>query len=130
MAGRNDRVPSWATVLKEQPQTEDPFLGWLKGIGKHVSRDLVEDILRDIGAEAAGRGAGHLATRNAPPDKKATAREVERLVNKAVQTLFKRGVDELRRRRDAAKAKAMINEEVRRDQQFKQLMRQLGVRGY
>jgi len=126
----NDRIPPWATVLKEQPNTEDPLLGWLKGIGKRISRDLVADILRDVGAEAAGRGAAYLATRNAKPDKKEAAKKIESEVNKAVQKVFKAGFDELRRRRDEAKAQTMIKEELRRSQQFVQLMRDLGVRGY
>jgi hypothetical protein len=130
MARGNKGIPPWATVLKEQPNTQDPLLGWLKGVGNKISRDLVTDILRDVGAEAAGRGAGYLVTRNAAPDKKEAAKTVEREVNKAVQAVFKRGFDELRRRRDEAKAKEMIKEELRRSQQFVQLMRQLRVPGY
>jgi 2,3-bisphosphoglycerate-independent phosphoglycerate mutase len=130
MARDKNSIPSWATVLKEEPNTEDPLLGWLKGVGKHISRDLVADILRDVGAEAAGQGAAYLATRNAAPDKKEAAKDVEKYVNKAVQAVFKRSVNELRRKRDEAKAKAMIKEELRRDQQFKKLMQDLRVPGY
>jgi hypothetical protein len=130
MARGNDRIPSWATVLKEEPNTEDPLLGWLKKVGKNISGDLVTDILKNVGAEAAGQGAAYLVRRNAAPDKKEAAKEVEKAVNKAVQAVFKKSFDELKRRRDDAKAKQLIKDQLKRDQQFVQLMRDLRVPGY
>jgi hypothetical protein len=129
MARKNDSFPSWMTVLRNQPKTGNPLLDWLRGIGIDIIREWFGDLIRDTKVGAAN-AAERDAARNLDLFKQAVANTLGMEVNNAAQNVSKWIIDKMRGKRPTeAEAREMIAAELKKNQEVRELMRMLGVKG-
>jgi hypothetical protein len=127
----NEGVPSWMTVLKDDPNAEDVF-GRLKRIGKQVSDSWFGDLVTVAAASAAGEGAVYVVTRNLSPERAAAARTLTGPMNSMIQDVTNKVINQWRGKNPPTdeQLRKLAEEDLRKKEQVRQLMRTYRVPGY